>query len=401
MATLAQAGERESGRRRPLWAWAIILLLVAIYALIFGEMFLRVLKPQALIPRYVTGGPEGVRANMPNIAFRQWTPEVDVILRYNAAGMRDDRPPPPLEKAPGECRIALLGDSYFVGFESRFDDSFAKQLETSLAKRGRPCRVLNFAVSGFGHAEMLATLDSRVQPWAPDLLLVSVHSTDGLDNLRANLFRPGPQGLEPTGESFLPGVDISDRLNEFAAYRWAQENSHLYSAVREWAGRMGKQLLAQLRVRSANSDVAAAPDPDDGAEDGESRTPRYVASQPLNQALIRQMARESRAMGTQMMLFEIPIASGRKHYIPVARNLLGDALLSEVAFASPVAAFEAMKGPQVQLYLERGHRHWTALGNRVAADVAADALLQQGLVPQSQSMDASAGSPGSTRLASS
>ena len=31
------------------------------------------------------------------------------------------------------------------------------------------------------------------------------------------------------------GIAISDQLNKLALYRWAQENSHLYSALREWA----------------------------------------------------------------------------------------------------------------------------------------------------------------------
>lgn len=406
-ATLADADERgggESGRsksRRPIWLRLLIIALVILYALLFGEMFLRMMKPQALIPRYVTGGPEGVRANMPGVEFRQWTPEVDVTLRYNAAGMRDDRPPPPLQKAPGECRIALLGDSYFVGFESRFEDSFAKRLEEELARRGTPCRVLNFAVSGFGHAEMLATLESRVRPWSPDLMLVSVHSTDGFDNLRANLFQPGPQGLEPTGRSFLPGVAISDRLNEFAVYRWAQENSHLYSAGREWAGGMGKRLLAIARVRDANNDAeetagGEAPDADEGSE-----TPGYVASQALNQALVLQLAREAEVMGSRMMLFEIPMGPNRRWYGGPARHILGDALLEEIPYASPLDTFLKMRSPDVQLYMEKGHRHWTPLGSKVAARVAADAILAQQLLPQPQSMDASVGSPSSTLPASS
>jgi len=388
-ATLADAGERGGGQRgrrkspRPIWLRVAIMALVILYALLFGEMFLRLMKPQALIPRYVTGGPEGVRANMPGVEFRQWTPEVDVMLRYNMAGMRDDRPPPPLEKAPSECRIALLGDSYFVGFESSFENSFANRVEEELARRGTPCRVLNFAVSGFGHAEMLATLESRVRPWAPDLMLVSVHSTDGFDNLRANLFQPGPQGLEPTGRSFLPGVAISDRLNAFWIYRWAQENSHLYSAVREWAGGMGKRLLAIARVRAAGNEAEdAPPEAEETANGASAETPRYVASQALNQALVLQIAREAEVMGSRMMLFEIPMGPNRRFYSGPARHLLGDAVLGQVPYASPLDTFLTMRSPDVQLYMEKGHRHWTPLGNKVAARVAAQAITAQQLLPQ-------------------
>lgn len=380
-ATLGDTGETIGGRapsRRPWW---LLLLLVAgglAYSLLFGELFLRWLSPQALVPRYVTAGPEGVRANMPGASFRQWTPEVDVTVRYNAAGQRDDRPPPGPRTA-GDCRVALLGDSYFVGFESDYAGSFAAQLEQALARRGHPCRVVNFSVSGFGHAENLRILDSRVRPYAPDVLLMSVHQTDGLDNLRADLYRPGPAGLEPTGKSFLPGIGISDRLNKLAAYRWAQENSHLYSAVREWAGGMGKRVLAMMRFSAMADEGEDAPA--EAVPAPESALPAWVGNPALNAMLVDAIARDAGVMGARLMLFEIPSSGGRDRYVPVSAKLLPPEVLARVPHTSPLGRFEAMAGPDVQLYLEKGHKHWTALGNRVAAEEAADALVAGGLLP--------------------
>jgi hypothetical protein len=114
-------------------------LAIIAYAMVFGEIFLRTFKPEPLVPRYVTGGPDGIRANIPNVSFRQWTPEVDVTVRYNDKGMRDDRPAPPLARQAGECRVALVGDSYFVGFESDYAHSFARQLEGLLSRAAGRC----------------------------------------------------------------------------------------------------------------------------------------------------------------------------------------------------------------------------------------------------------------------
>ena len=362
--------------RRHRWRRPLLVLLALVYALVFGELFLRLLAPQALVPRYVTAGADGVRANMANASFRQWTPEVDVTIHYNAAGQRDDRPPPG-PRTPGDCRIALLGDSYFVGFESSFANSFAARLEQALAARGHPCRVVNFAVSGFGHAENLAILESRVRRYHPDVLLMSVHQTDGNDNVRSGLYRVGPQGPVRTGHDFLPGIAVSDRLNRSATYRWAQENSHLYSALREWVGTMGKRLLATIRLKSAesdNEDVAL----DKSVGD---TLPAWVGDRVLNAQLVAAIDKEGKAMAAPLMLFEIPTSGSRSLYVGVMDKILPPALLAHIPHASPLARFRQMASPQTQFYLERGHRHWTALGNRVAAEVAADALVAGGLLP--------------------
>ena len=394
-ATLAEPTLPSKGRR-PWWHWPLIAAGTLLYALVFGELFLRLVSPQALVPRYVTAGPEGVRANMPGVSFRQWTPEVDVTVRYNEVGQRDDRPGVGPRSA-GDCRIGLLGDSYFVGVESDYPHSCAARLEDALAKRGHPCRVVNFAVSGFGHAENLKILDSRVRPYKPDLLLMSVHLTDGFDNVRSNLYTTGPNGPEPTGQSFLPGIAISDRLNRLAVYRWAQENSHLYSALREWAGTMGKRLLAMARLSDSQAEAEgeeptpladapsadAAVDAPAGAPAGAPTPslPGWVGNQALNAQLVAAIHQDSRAIGARLMLFVIPSATDRTHFTGPMGKLLPAPLVDAIPHASPLQKFQEMASPDVQLYLERGHRHWTALGNQTAADVAADAIIAQRLLP--------------------
>ena len=351
-----------------------ILLVVGgvLYALLFGELFLRLLNPQPLVPRYVTGSPEGIRANMPNVAFRQWTPEVDVTVRYNAAGMRDDRPPPPLAKQPGECRVALLGDSFFVGFESDFAHSFPKRLEDALAARGRRCRVLDFAVSGFGTAEMLVAMQARVARWHPDYVVMSWHATDPVDNIRSDLFAVDADGrLVRRSPTFLPGIEASDALMRTPGYRWLIENSHLYSAVRETLGALTKGLLAQARAAALRKPAQAEIE-DEGAPPplpGQARP----GSPALDQALIFAVRDAAKAAGATLVLVDIPIRHTRTDFISVF-DWLPPEVFDGVVTVDPIGALRAAARPDRPMYLERGQRHWTAAGNAVAAGVVADRI---------------------------
>src|SRR5262245_10260645 len=138
--------------------WILRAAALAAYAIVFGEVFLRLFAPQPILPRYVTAAPWGVRMNTPHSDYRQWTPEVDVEIRINGQGLRADHDFPD-HKPPNICRIVLLGDSYFLGYESSLKDSFAQRLEDRLHQDGYATEVLNFAVSGHGTAEMLLTFD--------------------------------------------------------------------------------------------------------------------------------------------------------------------------------------------------------------------------------------------------
>ncbi len=145
-----------------------VLLSIAglVYALFFSELFLRYLSPQALVPRYVTAAPWGIRGNIANAVYRHHTPEVDVELRINPQGMRDNRIFPQI-KPQGTCRIALFGDFYFMGFEAELEDSIAYQLEQNMRSAGFRVEVSNFAVSGFGNAEMQVALETLVTSSIP------------------------------------------------------------------------------------------------------------------------------------------------------------------------------------------------------------------------------------------
>src|SRR5262245_61865219 len=125
---------------------------LAIYALVLAELCVRWMAPVPLMPRYVTGTAWGVRGNIPGAVYRHVTPEVNVEYRINSQGMRADREFSPAPDSQ-HCRIAMIGDSFFMGYELDLKDTIATQLEESLASQGQSAEVLNFSVSGFGTAE--------------------------------------------------------------------------------------------------------------------------------------------------------------------------------------------------------------------------------------------------------
>ncbi|MEO7862022.1 MAG: hypothetical protein ABIU05_16630 [Nitrospirales bacterium] len=69
----------------------------------------------------------------------------------SAEGLRTAYQGEVLRAGLGDCRVALVGDSYTFGEEVSYVNSWAVQLEKLLPKG---CRVLNFGVLGYGVDQM-------------------------------------------------------------------------------------------------------------------------------------------------------------------------------------------------------------------------------------------------------
>jgi hypothetical protein len=147
-------------RKHTLLILVVKLFLGLVYFLIFGEIFLRIFRPQPMLPRYVCATEYGVRGNMPNMNYWHTTTEYHINIRTNSQGIRADRDIP-YEKPRGVKRIVLLGDSFGMGYEVNLEDTFTRRLEVGLAAKGVNCEVVNLSVSGLGTAEELIVLENR------------------------------------------------------------------------------------------------------------------------------------------------------------------------------------------------------------------------------------------------
>lgn len=87
-------------------------------------------------------------------------------------------------KRPGVQRILSLGDSFTIGFEVDYDQTFSRVMEDELNAAGRRIEVLNAGVSGFGNAEECLYLERELMKYQPDLVIVSFYANDLDDNVR-------------------------------------------------------------------------------------------------------------------------------------------------------------------------------------------------------------------------
>jgi hypothetical protein len=347
--------------------FAMALALLA-YTMVFAEVFIRLLAPQAIMPRYVTGTPWGVRGNVPGAVYRHQTAEVSVEFRINRHGMRDPRDFA-FEKPAGTCRVALFGDSYLMGYELSLEQSIAYLIEQRLLSAGYRAEVLNFAVSGAGTSEMLRTFEGSARRFDPDVVVFQFHGSDYGDNLRSRLLKLNNGQVVPDAPSYLPSTGLQDRLMANDLTRFISDRSHLYALVRERVAQAAKVVIANINQVSASKlPLAAAP-----AEDDETGLdPRSVA---LTDAIMRHSADLVRSDGRDFMMIGIPTM--------LSRTKFGDTLApippttrAEVGMVWPLAALEKAARSDTQLYFEKGHRHLTPLGAQIVVDEIMTALTR-------------------------
>jgi hypothetical protein len=339
-----------------------ITALCGLYSLVFAEGFLRLLAPQAIIPRHVTAAPYGVRMNQPGAEYRHVTPETRVSIRVNEQGFRADTTYTQ-EKTDGVARIALFGDSYFMGYEVNLEDSFAWQLEQQLRSMRCPVEVINFSVSGFGTAEMLRTLQEKGINFDPDMVIFQWHHTDPADNRRAGLYALQQNRLVPTHANYVPAVGARETLNKIPMYKWVSENSHLYAAVRENTAMFIKALLAGdiFHKKAGTSDITTLEQPEP-----------YRASL-LDVALLEEAKRFTQQEDAAFYVVDVPSFHERTSFSSGFR-LLPQELVQQASYISPIEDFRTAANPDTKIYWEKGHFHLTPFGNRLLAETVATRL---------------------------
>jgi hypothetical protein len=307
---------------------------------------------------------------------------VDVQYRINRQGLRADREYP-LAPPPDSCRIGLIGDSYFVGYEADLEDTLARRLEIELEKRGVGAEVLNFSVSGFGTAEMLRTWEGQMRAFDPDLVLMQWHVTDFDDNVRSGLYGVKDGALQRGADTYLPSIALQDRLMRSALYRTIADNSQLYAVARERAAEAVKGLLVVMQEARRGND---APEPEPEPEP----QPEAVADVPaasgastdalLSGLLLREAMTQVGSTGAGFLVVDIPERDTRERVNSVWNKLPAE-LVKDVPVYHAGDALEPLLSPQTSVFFEKGHWHLVPVAvAAVAADLAArvEPLLRDG-----------------------
>lgn len=320
----------------------VISVLVFCWTLFAAEMFLRVFDPQPMLPRYIQAGDFGIRVNMPNQCIVHQTAEYRVDICTNSKGMRANREFT-YEKPVNVKRIVVLSDSFGMGYGVSFEESFTEQMRRGLeAKLGQPVEIINLSVSGYGTAEELLMLQQEGVKYHPDLVLLTWHSSDLDDNVRAGLFALEGGHLVRKHASYLPGVKIREFLFRFAVYRWLAGNSHLYNWIRHQMSNAIKQLMV-LSVGNGKSGMA------DSVQTQQQKVRLAIA-------LLDTIRVTAEQAGANLLLLEIPIDASRTEFIPS----MPDEIRRRFDVISPVEIFKQYPGDM--LYWERSQGHFTPLG---------------------------------------
>ncbi len=362
-------------RTRTVLLRCLRILGLAVFTLAYSELFVRTVSPQSIVPRYVVSTPWGVRGNMPNARYWHHTPEVDVEYRINSEGLRADKDYSYV-KPRGTCRIAVFGDSFTMGYELNLQDTFTNQLEQLLRAEGRRVEVLNFSVSGFGTAEMERTYEAYARKFDPDVVLFSWHYSDVDDNVRSGLYRLHDGKLESANRTYLPGGRMQDYLLRSSLYRFIADHSQLYTLLRDRVVVFTKQILVHLR--EARSQQAVAPEGDDSEgldEEEQARAVQKQANVDLSSAILTHAAQVVAADGRDFYLVEIPTRLSRVKF-GSSVDLLPPSVRTNIHIISPLAAFARAARPDLKLYFELGHGHFTPPAARLLADEAAQTLTR-------------------------
>ena len=336
---------------------------------------------------------------IPGFAGRRWVEEAgrEVLLRFNGLGYRG--PDHADAKPPGVRRVAVLGDSFVASVGVEEQETMVAQLEARLnGDGGGPWEVLSFGVSGYSTAQSLLAWREFARRFTPDIVLLCFYvGNDPMDNDRrlSDYLRPY---FRVDASGALVQEPWSAERASFNA--WLSDHSVLY----EWEKRMTRQVRDGFRHRRSNATVAAPPH---AAELYDREPPPVmIEAWTITEALLATLAREVRASGARFLLVTIPeLAQVSDEAWRRVLDAVGpqaarrcererpDAILTRIAAAHDIpilsltAAFRAPPQPAA-LFLQ--DFHWSAAGNRLAAEVVHARLVRPASVAQAGSEGAGA-----------
>jgi len=336
-------------------------------------------------------------------------------LAFNAQGMHDTGHA--LEKPPGTFRILMLGDSFVQALQVGEAETAHQLLENRLNRAAQPggspaVEVISAGVVNWGTNQQLLYYREEGQRFRPDLVLLLLYLGNDLqDNLPGNgltvqgvncyapYFALCDGRLAPTPLAYAPGLPPAQTACS-AFRRWlAHGAGRLYHYSRLYrqldpllAGRRPRQQFG----RAYDSPYSALYLPNDEAV--------LEQAWQITQATLAQLRQEVEASGAHLAVGLI------SPDIIIRLALLSPAEQERFLSDNPVFAQAQIDRPNRRLahFLDRqgipfldlmppmvehqaanptplyflGEGHWTAEGNRVAAEALAGWLVENNLVDQ-------------------
>jgi lysophospholipase L1-like esterase len=427
-ALAAEAENAKPARRRERRAKLLLMFGSILLGLAIVEVGLRIVGysyPQFYVPDEHRG--YALRPGMEG----WYRKEGEAYVRINSDGLRDREHAK--AKPANALRIAVLGDSYTEAFQVAFEDSFCAVLERKLREcpglAGRDVEVINFGVSGYGTAQELITLRNNVWQYAPDVVLLTVTTSNDIsENVRALKkadeipYFVWRDGKLVEDDSFLQtrtfrlrnsalnrfGCWFRDRLRVIQAINQAHHVIKAYLTTRRSMNTEANQSQRPRLSASQNQSQNRANQTQDGVAAAEELgVDNVVYREPgdaiwkdawrTTEGLIAMMRDEVQSKGAKFFVLTLsngiqvwPYHEGRDAFLQRigARDIFyPDNRIREFCERQRIPV--ACLAPAMQRYVEEkrvflhglgkniGSGHWNVLGNRVAGELAAAELCKQ------------------------
>ena len=349
--------------------------------------------------------------------------EGEAYVRVNSDGLRDFEHS--IAKPANTFRIAVVGDSYCEALSVDVNQAFWSvmkgDLEHCSAFAGRQVEVINFGVSGYGTAQELLTLHEKVLKYSPDLVLLAMTTNNDItDNSRALkktdevpyfVYRDGQLTLDDSFKQSRGFQFSNSTLGRFAA--WWRTNSRVVAAVVQ-AQRGFKVLLASWRAKRAAKSAPApttntTDKPDLFSRADELGTDNLVYLQPTNavwndawqvtEQLVLSMRDDVTRSGAKFLVVTLsngpqvlPDPRAREYFMQrfgITDLFYPDHRIKALGEREGISVITL--APELQEYAERnnvflhgfgsniGNGHWNVEGNRVAGQLIAKKICEDGL----------------------
>ena len=384
---------------RSRWARLGLLLVSILVTLGLAEVALRIAGVS--YPNFYRPDPDLGWTLTPG-ASGWWKKEGKAFVRINADGERDV--PHPLGKPPGTYRIAVLGDSCVESLQVPVEATFWARLPGELARcpvaaaggAGRQIETLNFGVSGYGTAQELLALRTRVFKYQPDLVLLAFYTGNDVRNnyrpLEQDPLRPYfvlSGGKLVLDDSFRDSPGYRARQTAAARLLYAAFNHSALLQVAKMAKSASDGLVGAYKAKRVTTQVIEELGLDNAVYSPPGNAD-WQAAWAVTEALLRQMAAETRAHGARFAVVTLtdgiqvdPDLKKRQAFatqLGIADLFYPDERIKQTAeaagipilnLAPPLADYAARTGHFLHGFpnTRSGEGHWNAEGHREAAKV--------------------------------
>jgi hypothetical protein len=169
----------------------LLILVMAPFALVWGELFTRTLFPQNVDSRMniFEADPVIGYTYKPGAKTFEKGREYNALYQINSLGLRDREYGP---KEEGVFRVLLLGDSFSASHGLPIEDSLSRQLERALQAEVDPetvslkIEVINAAAGGYSPYNYWKAYRRWAHIFKPDVVVVGL-SPDDYDSSNAGL----------------------------------------------------------------------------------------------------------------------------------------------------------------------------------------------------------------------